>query len=51
MEGLAVDNTVIADFMKKLQGSQQFDEVELILTEQEGANVKFVVQCKVKIPA
>lgn len=51
LEGLAVDNTVIADFMKKLQGSQQFDEVELILTEQEGANVKFVVQCKVQLPA
>jgi len=51
MEGLGVDNTVIADFMKKLQGSQQFDEVELILTEQEGANVKFVIQCKVKLPA
>ena len=51
MEGQGVDNTVIADFMKKLQGSQQFDDVELILTQQEGANVKFVIQCKVKLPA
>ena len=51
LEGLAVDNTVIAEFMKKLQASQQFDEVELILTEQDGANVKFVVQCKVQLPA
>jgi type IV pilus assembly protein PilN len=51
LEGLALDNTVIAEFMKKLQGSQQFEEVELILTEQEGANNKFVIQCKVKLPA
>ncbi|MEN6472635.1 MAG: PilN domain-containing protein [Syntrophaceae bacterium] len=51
LDGLAVDNTVIAEFMKKLQGSQQFGDVELILTEQEGANVKFVIQCKVKLPA
>ena len=51
LEGLAVDNTVIAEFMKKLQGSQHFSDVELIMTEQEGMNNKFVIQCKVKAPA
>lgn len=50
MEGVAVDNTVIAEFMKKLQGSQHFFDVELLLTEQEGLNNKFVIQCKVKLP-
>lgn len=50
LEGGAVDNTVIAEFMKKLQGSQHFSDVELILSEQEGMNKKFVVQCKVKTP-
>jgi type IV pilus assembly protein PilN len=51
LEGTAIDDTVIADFMKKLQGSQHFTDVELVIAEQEGLNHKFVIQCKIKLPA
>ncbi|MGC9324655.1 MAG: PilN domain-containing protein [Desulfomonilia bacterium] len=51
LEGLAVDNTTIASFMKRLQASEYFDEVALVLSQQDGANHKFTITCKVKLPA
>jgi type IV pilus assembly protein PilN len=48
IDGVAVDNTIIAEFMKRLQGSKHYGDVELILSEQEGLNHKFVIQCKIK---
>lgn len=49
--GSAVDNTVIAEFMKKLQSSDHFSDVELILVEQDGVNQRYTIQCKLKMPA
>jgi len=48
LDGTAVDNTIIAEFMKRLQGSKHYTDVELVLSEQEGLNHKFVIQCKIK---
>ncbi|HEY9160313.1 MAG TPA: PilN domain-containing protein [Desulfomonilia bacterium] len=48
LDGTAVDNTVIAEFMKRLQGSKHYTDVELVLSEQEGLNHKFVIQCKIQ---
>ncbi|MBN1635397.1 MAG: PilN domain-containing protein [Deltaproteobacteria bacterium] len=51
LEGLAVDNPTIATFMKRLQSSEYFNDVELILAQQDGSNHKFVIKCKIKLPA
>jgi len=51
IEGVAVDNPTIAHFMKSLQSSQYFKEVELVLSQQEGGNQKFVIKCKISLPA
>ncbi|HDP26298.1 MAG TPA: hypothetical protein ENN34_12775 [Deltaproteobacteria bacterium] len=51
LEGLAVDNTTIASFMKRLQASEYFDEVALVLSQQEGTNHKFTITCRIKLPA
>lgn len=48
LDGTAVDNTIIAEFMKRLQGSKHYTDVELVLSEQEGLNHKFVIQCKIQ---
>jgi len=48
IDGTAVDNTIIAEFMKRLQGSKHYTDVELVLSQQEGLNHKFVIQCKIK---
>ncbi len=48
LDGTAVDNTIIAEFMKRLQGSKHYTDVELVLSEQAGLNHKFVIQCKIK---
>jgi type IV pilus assembly protein PilN len=48
IDGTAVDNAIIAEFMKRLQGSKHYTDVELVLSEQEGINHKFVIQCKIK---
>lgn len=54
MEGVAVDNQTIADFMAKLEASPYFSGVELIVTQQvEQKNLKlkkFVIRCQVEIP-
>lgn len=51
LEGLALDNTTIATFMKSLQASSHFDNVALILSQKEGGNHKFSIMCKIKLPA
>ena len=51
IEGVAVDNPTIAHFMKSLQSSQYFKEVELVLSQQDGGNQKFVIKCKISLPA
>jgi type IV pilus assembly protein PilN len=51
LDGGAIDSTVIAEFMKKLQSSEHFSDVELVLVEQEGMNQRYTIQCKVKQPA
>jgi len=51
IEGIAVDNPTIAHFMKRLQSSQYFSEVELVLSQQEGGNQKFVIKCKISLPS
>jgi type IV pilus assembly protein PilN len=51
LSGLAVDNTTIATFMKRLQASTHFDNVALVLSQQEGGKHKFIIMCKVKMPA
>jgi type IV pilus assembly protein PilN len=48
--GLAVDNTTIATFMKRLQASTHFDNVALVLSQQEGGKHKFTIMCKIKTP-
>jgi len=48
IDGTAVDNTIIAEFMKRLQGSKHYTDVELVFSQQEGLNHKFVIQCKIK---
>jgi type IV pilus assembly protein PilN len=51
LEGLALDNTTIATFMKSLQASTHFDNVSLVLSQQEGGKHKFSITCKIKLPA
>jgi type IV pilus assembly protein PilN len=51
LEGLALDNTTIATFMKRLQASTHFDNVSLVLSQQEGGKHKFSITCKIKLPA
>jgi type IV pilus assembly protein PilN len=51
LEGQALDNTTIATFMKRLQASTHFDNVALILSQQEGGRHKFSIICKIKMPA
>jgi Tfp pilus assembly protein PilN len=51
LEGQAVDNTTIATFMKQLQASKHFDNVTLVLSQQEGGKQKFSITCKIKLSA
>ncbi len=51
LEGVALDNTTIAAFMKRLQASTHFDNVSLVLSQQEGGKHKFSITCKIKLPA
>jgi type IV pilus assembly protein PilN len=51
LEGQAMDNTTIATFMKQLQGSKHFDNVTLVLSQQEGGRQKFSITCKIKLSA
>ncbi|HVN72584.1 MAG TPA: PilN domain-containing protein [Desulfomonilia bacterium] len=51
LEGQAMDNTTIATFMKQLQGSKHFDNVTLVLSQQEGGRQKFSITCKIKMSA
>ncbi len=51
LEGFAVDNPTIALLMKRLQASQYFTDVELVLSQQDGSNHKFTIKCKIKLPA
>lgn len=50
-EGAASDNTTIAAFMKQLQASKHFDNVTLVLSQQEGGRQKFSITCKIKMPS
>ncbi len=54
IEGVAVDNQTIADFMARMEASQYFKGVELIVTQQvEQKNLKlkkFVIRCQVEVP-
>jgi len=50
LDGLALDNTIIATFMKKLQASDYFYDVALDFAQQTGTNHKFIIKCKIKIP-
>lgn len=49
LEGAAVDNTTIAAFMKQLQASKHFDDVNLVLSKEEGGQQKFSITCKIKL--
>ncbi|HOJ14030.1 MAG TPA: PilN domain-containing protein [Deltaproteobacteria bacterium] len=49
LEGAAVDNTTIAAFLKQLQASKHFDNVNLVLSRQEGGQQKFSITCKIKL--
>lgn len=51
LEGVAVDNPTIATFMKKLQASQYFNDVVLVLAQKQGDYHKFTITCKIKLPA
>jgi type IV pilus assembly protein PilN len=51
LEGQALDNTTIAAFMKQLQNSKHFDNVTLVLSQQEGGRQKFSITCKIKLSA
>ena len=51
LEGQALDNTTIATFMKQLQSSKHFDNVTLVLSQQEGGRQKFSITCKIKLSA
>ncbi len=51
LEGVAVDNPTIATFMKKLQSSKYFDNVELVLAQRQGEYHRFTITCKIKLPA
>jgi Tfp pilus assembly protein PilN len=51
IEGQAVDNTTIATFMKQLQASKHFDNVTLVLSQQEGGKQKFSITCTIKLSA
>lgn len=51
LQGSAVDNPTIATFMKRLQASPYFADVELVLSQQEGPHHKFTIKCKVQLPA
>jgi len=51
LDGQAVDNTTIATFMKQLQSSKHFDNVTLVLSQQEGGRQKFTITCKIKLSA
>jgi type IV pilus assembly protein PilN len=51
LEGVAVDNPTIATFMKKLQASQHFNDVVLVLAQKQGDYHKFTITCKIKLPA
>ena len=49
LEGHAVDNPTIATFMKQLQLSPYFTNVDLVLAQQEGSNHKFTIKCSVNL--
>ena len=51
LDGQAIDNTTIATFMKQLQSSKHFDNVTLVLSQQEGGRQKFTITCKIKLSA
>ncbi len=48
LNGIAVDNPTIAMFMKKLQASRYFDNVELVLAQKKGDYHNFTITCKIK---
>lgn len=48
--GYAVDNTTIAAFLKRLQASSHFDNVALVMSQQEQGKHKFTIMCKIKMP-
>jgi len=49
LDGAAVDNETIADFLKRLQNSPLFTNVELVLSQQEGGSQKYVIKCKINL--
>ncbi|MEA2102766.1 MAG: PilN domain-containing protein [Thermodesulfobacteriota bacterium] len=51
MEGVALDNPTIATFMKKLQRSEYFNHVELVLSQQKDSNHQFTIKCQIRIPS
>lgn len=51
LDGVAVDNPTIATFMKKLQSSQYFDNVVLLLAQKSGDFHKFTIKCTIKLPS
>ncbi|HHO76871.1 MAG TPA: hypothetical protein ENN05_10650 [Deltaproteobacteria bacterium] len=51
LDGVAVDNPTIATFMKKLQASPYFDNIDLVLTQRQGEYHRFTITCKIKLPA
>jgi type IV pilus assembly protein PilN len=51
LDGVAVDNPTIASFMKNLQASPYFQDVNLEVTQQQGSNHRFTIKCKIKLPS
>lgn len=51
LDGAAVDNPTIATFMKNLQASPYFQGVDLEVTQQQGANHRFTIKCRIKLPS
>ena len=49
LDGIAVDNPTIATFMKKLQASQYFDNVVLVLAQKKGNYHNFTITCTIKL--
>ncbi len=51
LDGYAVDNPTIAQFLKRLQASQYFSDVVLVLSQQDGPRHKFTIKCRITLPS
>ncbi|MFY9399462.1 MAG: PilN domain-containing protein [Desulfomonilia bacterium] len=51
LDGAAVDNPTVASFMKNLQASPYFQDVNLEVIQQQGSNHRFTIKCKIKLPS